>query len=168
MGDSLTEGFNLQKHFPDKKIVNRGISGDMTIHVIYRMDEIVKALPSRIYLMVGINDIVQGIDLKKVFSNYLQIISLITERDQNTELIVQSLLPVNESRLPGISGLNIKIYQFNNLLRKFCSENKLQFIDLHSDFLNSQGEMDPIYTFDGIHLSDKGYENWSLQINKHL
>lgn len=168
LGDSLTEGFDLKKYFSDTKLVNRGVSGDMTVHALYRLNEIIKARPARIYLLIGINDILQGVDLKVLLSNYLQIIIRITNEDQNCKIIIQSILPVNETRLPGISGLNIDIYKFNNLLRKYCSENKLRFIDLHSDFLNNQGEMDTVYTFDGIHLSDAGYANWTEIIKKHF
>jgi lysophospholipase L1-like esterase len=168
LGDSLTEGFNFNKYFPENNLKNRGVSGDMTFQVIYRLNGIINALPAKIFLMIGVNDIVQDVDLNVIFSNYLQIITRIQKENPEGELIIQNLLPVNEAKLPGVSGLNTIIYQFNDRLRKYCLENNLTFIDLHSYFLNDSGEMDPIFTFDGIHLSNEGYKNWALQIKEHL
>ncbi|MBN3035397.1 MAG: hypothetical protein JW861_07400 [Bacteroidales bacterium] len=36
LGDSLTEGFDLSLYIPRPGLVNRGISGDMTLHILYR------------------------------------------------------------------------------------------------------------------------------------
>ena len=59
LGDSITQGWNsLAKVFPDFKVVNRGIGGDTTRGVLYRLNADVLALkPTAVVLLIGINDI---------------------------------------------------------------------------------------------------------------
>lgn len=161
LGDSLTESFDLQKHFNRQDLINRGMSGNMTDHVLYRLEEITNAKPARVFLMIGVNDIYQGSDLKQVIKNINIIIDRILIDSPSTTLIVQSLLPVNEDRLLIDKYLNTKVYEANNSLRKICKEKNLEFIDLHSDFLDNKGEMDNTYTYDGVHLTDEGYLLWT-------
>ncbi|HPI85609.1 MAG TPA: GDSL-type esterase/lipase family protein, partial [Bacteroidales bacterium] len=62
LGDSLTEGFDLQHYFNLPNLKNRGISGDTTYQVLYRLEEIWNSKPAGLFLMIGINDMFQGED----------------------------------------------------------------------------------------------------------
>jgi hypothetical protein len=59
LGDSITQGWNsIARIFPDIKVVNRGIGGDTTRGVLYRLNADVLALkPAAVVLLIGINDI---------------------------------------------------------------------------------------------------------------
>src|SRR4051794_34658145 len=66
LGDSITEGFNVSKHFPDRHVLNRGIGADIIGNklpesdhrgILRRMDEsIFDCNPSDVFLLIGIND----------------------------------------------------------------------------------------------------------------
>src|SRR5208283_263374 len=62
LGDSITQGWTaLAKVFPDFKVVNRGIGGDTTRGILYRLNADVLALkPAAVVLLIGINDIGLG------------------------------------------------------------------------------------------------------------
>jgi hypothetical protein len=62
LGDSITQGWKtLAKVFPDFKVVNRGIGGDTTRGVLYRLNADVLALkPAAVVLLIGINDLGLG------------------------------------------------------------------------------------------------------------
>jgi lysophospholipase L1-like esterase len=65
--------------------------------------------------------------------------------------------------------INLKIYALNNELEGFCKKTKhLSFLDLHPEFLGNSGEMDPKYTFDGVHLTEAGYSHWAGLIQPYL
>ncbi|MCD4664527.1 MAG: hypothetical protein K8R68_04585 [Bacteroidales bacterium] len=168
LGDSLTESFDLQKHFGRRDLRNRGVSGDMTQHLLYRLEEITNASPSVIFLMIGINDIYQGVSVETLISNIEIIIVNILEKSPKSKLIVQSILPVNASRLFADKNINTDVYRANNLLQKICNEKSLIFINLYPDFLNDKGEMDSCYTYDGVHLSEQGYILWAELIQSYL
>ena len=168
LGNSLTEGFDLVGHFGRDDLINRGMSGNLTQHVYYRLEEITKTKPAAVFLMIGINDIFNGVKEEIIVSNIQKIIDDIIRKCPDTNLYLQSVLPVNETNLIGNENLNIRIYELNNSLRILCKQRKISFIDIHPDFLNDKGEMDMLYTYDGVHLSKDGYLQWARLLKKYL
>lgn len=168
LGDSLTESFDLQKHFGRNDLRNRGMSGDLTDHVLYRLEEITNAKPAKVFLMIGINDIYQGYEPDHILSNIERIITEFRQKTPDTTLLVQSILPINHSKLFIEKSVNNKIYQINLRLKSICENKQVTFIDIHPDFLNNEGEMDEGYTYDGVHLSEAGYILWAELIQSYL
>jgi lysophospholipase L1-like esterase len=168
LGDSLTESFNLQKHFGRNDLRNRGMSGDLTDHVLYRLEEITNAQPARVFLMIGINDIYQGFEADHILSNIKMIMNDFREKTPPTQLLVHSILPINTRKLFVEKEINSKIYLINHQIKALCEIQKVQFLDIHPDFLNEEGEMNEKYTYDGVHLSEAGYILWAELIQKHL
>ena len=161
LGNSLTEGFDLAGHFGRDDLINRGMSGNLTQHLYYRLEEITKTKPAAVFLMIGINDILNGVKKEVIVSNIQKIIDDIIRKCPDTNLYLQSVLPVNETNLIGNENLNIGIYELNNSLRILCKQRKISFIDIHPDFLNDKGEMNMKYTYDGVHLTKEGYLHWA-------
>jgi lysophospholipase L1-like esterase len=168
LGDSLTESFDLQKHFGRNDLHNRGMSGDLTDHVLYRLEEITNAKPAKVFLMIGINDIYQGSEPGIILANIERIINEFLQKAPATCLLVQSILPLNRHKLFIEKSVNTKIYQINLRLKSICESKNLAFIDIHADFLNNEGEMDEKYTYDGVHLSEAGYILWAELIQSYL
>jgi len=169
VGDSLTESFDLWKHFDRKDLRNRGMSGNTTDHVIYRMEEISKAKPAEIFLMIGINDLFTGQSTMNIYENIKTIIERFIQNTPNTTLNIQSILPVNVAKLFEEESINLQIYELNNRIEAYCQLNEnLVFINLHTEFLDMNGEMDNRYTFDGVHLSESGYSLWAGLVKKYL
>jgi lysophospholipase L1-like esterase len=165
LGDSLTEGFDLDYFFPLIDLVNRGISGDTTIQVSFRLDEIVNSRPARVFLMIGINDLFHGFSPEEVTSNIREIM----ERLKDTPgFFLQSILPVNETNLLVGTNLNTLIHETNNQLRRYCKGEKFTFLDFHSAFLNNSGQMDSKYTYDGAHLTHEGYHLWASLLKSYV
>ncbi len=60
LGDSLINHAEWRDLFPSKIIANYGISGDTTAGVLDRIDSIYKINPTKVFIMVGINDLMKG------------------------------------------------------------------------------------------------------------
>ena len=58
LGDSLTDFYPIEE-FTDVKIVNRGIAGDTTSDVMHRVSEVVELKPKKLFLQIGINDMIR-------------------------------------------------------------------------------------------------------------
>ncbi len=169
LGDSLTESFDLKKHFGRNDLRNRGMSGNLTDHVLYRLEEITKTKPKKVLLMIGINDLYQGNNPETVFDNIVKILDILYKETPGTQRCLQSILPVNEERLLSGGPINVNVYQMNNRLEEYCvDEPGLKYINLHNDFLNHKGQMDSKYTYDGVHLTPEGYVVWSNLIAEFL
>lgn len=168
LGDSLTEGFDLKNHFGKKNLRNRGMSGDLTEHVLYRLEEIFNTKPNMLFLMIGINDLYQGISTDLVINNIEKILIQIQENTPKTKIYCQSILPVNEDHLLSFENINEKVYKVNIQLREICKNKNISFIDIHPDFLNHKGQMDTKFTYDGVHLTEQGYIHWAELIREFV
>jgi len=167
IGDSLTEWFNLERYFPDIPVINEGIAGDTTYGLLERIDSIIERPSSRIFLMIGINDVFNGFDKEDIIENQQLVIEQILTHVNGTELIVQSLLPVNETMLGSTEYLNNLIIYINNELKAHCNARKLTYLDLYPFFLEGD-EMKREYTTDGGHLSEAGYQLWASELQAYL
>ena len=165
LGNSITEGGSWGELFTDIGVKNRGISGDFTVGVMQRMDEIVQRKPSKVFLMIGINDLSRNISPDSIVKNITWIANFLKQEVPSAQLYVQSILPVNEvfKKFDGHTSKGSKVLEVNEKLRKLASSGKYIYIDLYSHFCDEQGKLNKAYTNDGLHLLGDGYMLW-----KHL
>ncbi|MEI7492977.1 MAG: GDSL-type esterase/lipase family protein [Alphaproteobacteria bacterium] len=153
IGDSITEYALWNEIFPYIRIANRGVGCDRTDDILERMEEIFSVNAKKAFLMFGINDIFAGVDVNTIFNNYIQIIKKL--QDKNISCYVQSTLECSklghELQLKYIRSLNRK-------LKKYCTSNGLEYININNEIDESD------YTADGIHLLASGYLKWSKTI----
>ncbi|OQX77326.1 MAG: hypothetical protein B6D61_07375 [Bacteroidetes bacterium 4484_249] len=107
-------------------------------------------------------------DNENILKNIVLIIDKLIKKSPLTKLYIQSIRPVNAEKLLIDKSINTTIYRVNNELRNICIEKKIIFIDIHPDFLNKKGEMNSIYTYDGVHLTEQGYILWSELLQTFL
>ena len=163
LGNSITEGGNWKKLLKDSTVINRGISGDVTFGVINRLDEIVKRKPSKVFLLIGINDLSRKTPDEVILENLFSIVSRIRSGSPKTEIFVQSILPTNESFknfMPNFKGKSSSILTINTQLQRYADKMKFTYVDLYSKFLDANGLMDAKYATDGLHLNQLGYQHW--------
>jgi lysophospholipase L1-like esterase len=46
-------------------------------------------------------------------------------------------------------------------------EENVEFLDLHAQFVDAEGNLDEALTTDGLHLSPEGYRVWRSQLEKY-
>ena len=169
LGDSLTDGCEWSELLSNPKIKNRGIIGDSTEGVLNRLNQITQSKPQKIFIMIGINDLLNNIETTKILDNYQKIITTIRTDSPKTKIYIESVLPLNfeldKTKRP-INNQNIS--DFNNNLKNFTDNSNIFYIDLYSAFLNSSWQLNEKYTLDGIHLNGQGYLNWKNEISKYI
>ncbi len=163
LGNSLTEYGEWQEFFNNKNIRNRGIAGEFTDGILRRLDPITTGKPKQVFLMIGINDLILHRP-PHILSNYRAIVEQIRSKAPKTELIVQSILPVN-NEVKNTSLSNEDVLVLNAGIQEIASESNLRYVDLHQKFKDANGNLDAKYTLDGIHLNRAGYELWTGEIN---
>ena len=184
LGDSITEGGgNWNNYFGTKNIVNRGISGDTTLGVLARLNEICFYKPISLFLLIGINDIFntdspnrKNITPLSVANNIITIADAIYKRSPNTQVYIQTTLPINNKLYKKLTGtfpcheipLPDQINQINIRLKKNDRQNHYTVIDLHNIFLDDHGLLSKKYTSDGVHLNKEGYNKWSNFIHNYI
>ncbi|WP_430820097.1 GDSL-type esterase/lipase family protein [Carboxylicivirga caseinilyticus] len=171
LGNSITDGCEWSELLQNKRVKNRGISGDITEGVLHRLAEVTESKPAKVFLLIGVNDLARGISNDTIFSNICRIAQLINEQSPKTKVYIQSILPVNPDfgKFTGHCSKTDDILWINEQLVKWCEHEPAEFIDLFSHFRNTTDNlMNPSYTNDGLHLTGEGYLLWAKIIKPYL
>ena len=162
MGDSITDGGEWSELFPHEKTLNKGISSDNTFGVLFRLTEITRRKPKKIFLLIGINDIARNIPDSVIIANYRKIISVIQQQTPQSHLYIQSILPTNNtfSEFKNHQNKTTHIIAINTALQKLCKGKNIVYVDLYQQFVDESGKLSTRYTNDGLHLTGEGYKKW--------
>lgn len=163
VGDSLTELCGCNGSFSNLGVANLGIAGDTVKGVLNRLDTVTRARPRKVFLMIGINDLTdqrKAGDLSAILDDYEEILLLIHEQSPATQTYVQSVLPFNTD-ITGTKFDNDVIVAFNSELRNMTERigNGVCYLDLYSRFADN-GQLNSLYTDDGVHLNGNGCSLW--------
>ena len=158
LGDSLTDYVNFDEVFPDLRIKNRGIAGDTTNGVLNRLDEVLSLKPSKLFVLIGTNDIVFKKTSEETINNIKTIIKKFQAQSPNTIIYIQTLFPVNHN-LGDKRRSHKAILAINDGLKKLSEEMNIILIDTYSLF-EENGELPKRYTVDGVHLNGAGILHW--------
>ena len=168
LGDNITEGGNWRKLLKDSTAINRGISGDNTFGVLHRLEEITKRKPSRIFLLIGVNDLSKNIPNEVIIENIFAIVGKIRSASPKTRIFLQSLLPLNPAvkDFPTNLAKQENILEINGQLKKYGDIFKFTYVDIYGLFLDKQNALDARFTYDGLHLNAAGYLRWVAYLKK--
>lgn len=170
LGDSITDGCNWTELFNDVRIKNRGISGDVTPGILTRLDEVVESKPTKIFLMIGINDLAIGFSPEQIVNNIKAIVKSIQKESPDTLVYLEGILPVNSdySNFPNHNNKTQEILGINRVLKRLAEEYGVTYIDLHSRFIVDDYKLNPEYTNDGLHLTGAGYMAWKEEVEPYV
>lgn len=162
-GDSITDGYDLNKYYQydNKLVINSGISGYKTTNIINRFKNLIEQHQAdKLFLMIGTNDLSAGTKSDQVIEKTKEIITMIKEQSPNTKIYYETIYPVNEviRKKDQRNQKNEKINYINEQMKKYCEENDITYLDVHSLLIDSNGDLDANYTEDGLHLNDNGYD----------
>jgi len=172
LGNSITEGADWKKLLKDSTVINRGISGDITFGVLNRIDDVIKLKPSKLFILIGINDLYKEIPDEVVMQNIFTLVRTINSGSRDTKIYIQSILPVNKTfkNFPKNYDKEEHITTVNSQLKKLSKHFGYTFVDLYNNFTNTSLQLDEKYSYDGLHLNAAGYSRWVeiLKSSKYL
>jgi lysophospholipase L1-like esterase len=171
LGNSLTQYFELAELFKNNHIKNRGIHGDDIEGALKRITPVVQSQPQKIFIELGGNDLDLGHTKIRLLNNYKRLLDTLQAACPKAKIYVQSLLPnENSSRLmPSYCSpqRNKEIKEVNVDLRKLAEEKGCTYIDAYSRFVLN-GQLNPNYSVDGVHLSGEGYLVWTKILEPYV
>jgi len=165
-GDSITRWFLPKMLPPGATWLNQGISGDGSEGVYQRLKLFDDTEPRKVFVMIGINDLLRGMDDETLLENYRRIVKDILWIHPDTEVVVQSILPhgAETSTWEGKENIknvsNERIRSFNDRLAAMADYEGVTFLDLHPIFADASGKLRAELTTDGLHLNQQGYFLW--------
>lgn len=161
-GDSITQWGDWCEFLGKANILNRGIAGDNTNGLLARVDEVIRHRPSKLFILVGTNDLNKHMPAAAIVAIYRRIISAVQVASPGTRIFVQSVLPINNQLIGRqyYTGTNEQIVALNAGLKEMAASLQVTFVNVYDALLDSTGQMDARYTYDGLHLSGEGYLKW--------
>ena len=166
LGDSITEGWStLAKDFPNLKVANRGIGGDITSGVLYRLKADVLSLnPTGIVLLIGTNDVGDGADGADVAANIRLILLAIKDFNPNLKVIVCKVMPRSDGGQPIHAE---RIERINSLIEQFTKgEPNFAICDTWGIYADEKGAPNPEdFKPDHLHLNAAGYGVWKKALD---
>lgn len=176
IGNSITNMFDWYEAFGSRQnILNRGTSGGYTQEILDNLESMIVGNPAKVFLMIGTNDLGTNGNLytpELTASRIIRILQRIRQESPNTMVYYQSILP----SLVGIRTKE-KTERTNRLVLEWIcmqNDNHLTYIDLYNLFVKEDGSMpnaqqDPTtLSFDGLHLTQRGYQIWLKEIEKYV
>lgn len=171
IGNSITHMMNWNELFGNtNKVHNRGVSGAYTNEVLENLESLVSEDLSKIFLMIGTNDLgTEGEEFMpdSVARRIGLIISRMMEIAPQTEIFYESILP-------STVGLRtqIKTETTNELVKNWIdslNSDKVKYINLYSLLVDNDGNLketcepphETAISYDGLHLTQKGYKIWA-------
>ncbi|HEX6962420.1 MAG TPA: GDSL-type esterase/lipase family protein [Lacipirellula sp.] len=172
LGDSITEGFDVAKYLPGRRVLNRGIGADVIGNalseddprgVLKRLEESVfDCAATDVFLLIGINDLGSGRTPDVMEKGYREILQRIKEKTPAVRVHVQSVLPTRDRH----AKHNKPVLDFNERIKKLANEFGYDYIDLHSLMADDKGELKSEFTGDGLHLNDAAYKIWVSEVKQ--
>lgn len=164
LGNSITDGGEFSELFDDITIKNRGISSDVISGVIERLYQVVDHSPSKIFLLIGINDVSHNLSVDRLAEEYGKLVREIREKAPDTRLYIQSVMPINNDfgRYRNLKGKESTVVRLNERIKEIASVNGAVYVDLWPALADpSTGKLKKEFTNDGLHLLGKGYKAWA-------
>ncbi len=182
-GSSLMEQFPineiLQNHGVQKTVYNRGIGGYTIPEMLESMEEQIFDLePSKIFINIGTNDIsIPEETEEKLVSDYRKVLTQIKERLPETTVYMMAYYPVNvqvASKQPWpdadkAAKLRLeRLAQANRAVEKLAAEFGYNYIDVNDGLTKDNGQTNPEFSIDGIHMYSDAYEIIFKNLEKYL
>lgn len=170
LGNSITDGGEFAELFDNSAIKNRGIQSDVISGVRKRLSQITAGHPSKIFLLIGINDISHNLSVTELVSRYESLVKDIRQQSPETDLYIQSVMPINNSfgRYKNLRNKEKTVSSLNMELKKIAERNNATYIDLHPALSDRNGNLRKEFTNDGLHLTGAGYKAWADHIRPYV
>ncbi|VEU83274.1 SGNH/GDSL hydrolase family protein [Acholeplasma hippikon] len=176
IGDSMVEYFSTSTAFAGQKISNRGVAGATSKLILDNLDDITGEIdPKKIFLSVGSNNLVlleenpeeAALGVKKLIDELMYIYPFATIYYLSTTPVVSTSSKVYK-KLYVAGRKNEDNQKINEIIKSYCNNENLVFINQYDSLLDSEGFLREDITPDGIHLNKKGYEIYASNIIPYL
>lgn len=165
VGDSLTEGWQtLAQDFSglSVKVVNRGISGDTTPHLLYRLEDDVLALhPRALVVLIGTNDLGEHTAPEDIAENLKMFHRRVRSAYPHMPVAWCLVMPRSAT-----DTYPARVRALNTLIKKIAAADPYTTIcDTYTAFALPDGSSQPsLFAPDRLHLIASGYAGWRQQL----
>ncbi len=165
-GSSSMRMWELERHFPQRSVVNRGFGGSTTPDAVHFAERwVVPLKPSCILVYEGDNDIKNGHSADDVVADFRALVKIFKSKLPGTPVIY---VPIK----PSIARWTMwpEMVEANRQIAALAAErDDLHYADIVTPMLDFNGlPKSFLFMGDGLHLNDVGYTVWTAVIEPML
>ncbi len=169
VGDSLIGGWhNLAKAFPDLKVANCGVGGDVSRGVLFRFREDVLDLkPRAVVINVGFNDLTASGDPAFAEQNIAAMLDQAWAQNPAMPIVICTIPPRDAPQAPTKPGARADLNARFTKLGE--GKSHLTVLDLVTPFTGPDGKQKAeFFGKDHVHLVEAGYQKWAEVLHPAL
>lgn len=165
-GDSITQGWgdDFGGAFDQLgvNVANRGISGDTTRGMLYRLDEDVLSLdPAAVVMLMGTNDLEEGAGAEAIAGNVRLIIDRLNDHNADLPIVLCLVMPSSKTKSRPAGA----IASINAALETIASEtSQVTLVDTWTPFADESGDAKESEFPDLLHPNAAGYAKWKAAL----
>jgi beta-glucosidase len=178
IGDSITQGWegngkNVWKELGGKyKIINFGVSGDLTEHVLWRFEQgQLDGIKAKVAIvMIGTNNSNKNKDGTDAFTDndivegVTAIVNQIRTRQPDTKILLLGIFP----RGKAFNAQRGRLCEINQVLAKLDDGRHIFYLDFGSQYVGNDGTISKSIMPDALHPNETGYKIWDAAMEPKL
>ncbi|GIT82007.1 hypothetical protein LLS1_36760 [Leifsonia sp. LS1] len=153
----MTQSGDWSALLPGETVWNFGVAGDTTDDVVARLGDVIASRPDTIALMIGTNDLAWRRSAEHVVRNVETALVTLRKELPEARILAQSVLPRGVEFAEQIRDINRHLWQFAPTVHA-------GWLDLWPAMALEDGELNPAYTEDRLHLNAEGYRVWAGEL----
>jgi lysophospholipase L1-like esterase len=166
IGDSITQGWEgagknvWQDFYGHRKVINFGVSGDRTQHVLWRFEQgQLDGIKAKVaVVMIGTNNSNNRDNTEaEILEGVTAIVQQIRARQPDTKIILLGIFP----RGATFSTQRGKILQVNEALAKLDDGTNIFYLDIGPQLIENDGSISKAVMPDYLHPNAAGYLIWA-------
>jgi lysophospholipase L1-like esterase len=166
VGSSSIRLWDVDRYFPDLKIINRGFGGSQLSDAVRYAERIVIPYKPRIVVVyAGDNDIYGGATSEQVMISFEQFVRIVRAKVPDVRIVFIGVKP-SLQRWDVIERMRLA----NEMIRAYAEhDDNVAFVDVDQAMLGWDEKPRPeLFVADGLHLTPAGYELWSVLLRPLL
>jgi lysophospholipase L1-like esterase len=169
-GDSLTEGWDAavwQQSLAPRRVLNAGVSGDRTDHLLWRLQNgnLAGPPPDAVVLLLGTNDLAYGRSPELTADGIRANLRELRQYFPDANILLLGLLPREKSPT---ARLRLATIAVNRLIRGCADGQQIVYADIGDVLLDGDGRLTAAISPDALHLSTRGYSLLAARLTPEL
>jgi lysophospholipase L1-like esterase len=156
---SIRRWTDLQKDFPGLPVLNRGFGGSVANDLtVYAETIVIRHEPKILVTYTGSNDLNAKLTPPEVLEDYTKFLNLVHGKLPQTKVILNAV-KISLKRVTQIP----QVHELNRLLQEWAKDKPwVRYVDSTSYLADDKGQpIRDFYVDDLLHLSPKGYAEWT-------
>lgn len=169
LGASITAHWDLDKYFPGKSYVNKGIDGQYSGQLLLRFQhDVVDLNPQMVLIKLCEMNFAHEVPFEITRDNVKMLVSL-TNANGIRPLLATTIpvtKPMNAGQ--GDRSINGQIAFYNRWILDYARQMRIDVLDLADAMSDDEGNLRPELTYDGVHPNDAGYSVMATELTNFL